>query len=116
MEEKNKVSIWLGNFDNEDLFDDFMEEKFDEEGDVSSLFMESFEIDFIDNQFQEVLYDKNLEKEVLIPVSYSDFFLNKVDVDFSKYNCVVLLYNFRYTGGITKASSLDFIGVYDYRN
>jgi len=28
MEEKNKVSIWLGNFDNEDLFDDFMEEKY----------------------------------------------------------------------------------------
>ena len=116
MEEKNKVSIWLGNFDNEDLFDDFMEEKYDEEGDVSSLFMESFEIDFIDDQFQEVLYDKNLEKEVLIPVSYSSFFLNKVEVDYSKYNCVVLLYNFRYMGGITKTSDFDFIGVYDYRD
>lgn len=65
MEKANKVSVWLGNFDSKREFGNYMEEQFDEEGDMTSVFMSDFEIEFIDSQFQEVLYDDNLKKKIL---------------------------------------------------
>lgn len=32
---------------------------------MTSVFMSDFEIEFIDSQFQEVLYDDNLKKKIL---------------------------------------------------
>ena len=39
MEKANKVSVWLGNLDSERDFNNYMEEQFDEEGDMTSVFM-----------------------------------------------------------------------------
>ena len=116
MEKANKVSVQLGNFDSEREFDNYMEEQFDEEGDMTSVFMSDFEIEFIDSQFQEVLYDDNLKKENLMSASYSESFLNCITTDFSKYNCIVLLYNFNYQGKVKNTDKMTFVGVYDYRD
>lgn len=102
MEETNKVSVWLGSFDSEEQFNEYIEEQFDEEGDITSVFMKDFKIDFIDNQFQEVLFSDELKKEDLEPASYSESFLNNIAADFSKYNSVILLYNYSYDSNCMK--------------
>ena len=116
MEKANKVSVWLGNFDSKREFGNYMEEQFDEEGDMTSVFMSDFAIEFIDSQFQEVLYDDNLKKENLMSASYSESFLDCITADFSKYNCIVLLYDFNYHGTAQNTDKMIFVGVYDYSN
>ena len=114
MAKANKVSVWLGNFDSEEQFNKYIEEQFDEEGDMTSVFMSDFEIEFIDSQFQEVLYDDNLKKETIMSTSYSESFLDCITADFSKYNCIVLLYDFNYQGKVKNTDKMIFVGVYDY--
>jgi len=115
MEEQNKVSIWLGNFKSENELNSFMKEQFTEDGDIYSEFMKAFEIDFIDNQFQEVFFSENLSKENLESFSYSESYLEQITTNLEKYNSVIALYNFNYSGKILNANDIDFIGVYDYK-
>ena len=114
MNEENKVSIWFGKFDTQEQFYDFIKETYDDEGDMHSSFMQSFGIDFIDNQFQETLFDNGINKSKLKPASYSESFIDRITIDFSNYNCIILLYNFVYDGLIKKANSMDFYGVLNY--
>lgn len=114
MSAENIVSIWFGNYETEEQFNEFIKETYDDEGNMHSGFMDAFGIDFIDNQFQETLYDKCLSLSNLEPASYSESFLDKIKVDFSKYNCVVLLYGFDYKGAVDKTENLDFFGKLSY--
>ena len=56
MEEQNKVSLWIGSIASEEKLDAVILEVYDENGDSSSEFMKAFNIDYIDNQFQEVFF------------------------------------------------------------
>jgi hypothetical protein len=115
MSEKNVVSIWFGNFETEERFNEFIKERYDDEGDMHSEFADAFQIGFIDNQFQEMLYDKDLDRVKLEPASYSESFLDSIDVDYSKYNSVVFLYDFEYEGTVNKTDEqIDFIGTFLY--
>ena len=114
MNKENRVSIWFGSFKTEEQFDDFLRETYDEEGDVYSQFMDAFKIDHIDSDYQETLYDREINYSKLEPASYSESFLDKISVKFSDYNCVVLIYDFDYSGGIKEVSGLKFCGVFDY--
>jgi hypothetical protein len=114
MNKENKVSIWFGHFESKGKFYDFIREIYDDEGNMHSSFMESFGIDFIDNQFQETLFDNEMNKSKLEPASYSESFIDKITIDFLKYNCVILLYNFEYEGLVEKVNSMDFYGVLNY--
>ncbi len=115
MEEENKVSIWLGNFNSEDELTEYMEEHFTEDGDMYSDFMKAFEIDFIDNQFQEVFFSKNLSKEDFKSFSYAESYVDDINANLENYNSVIAIYNFNYSKKIQKSSDVDFIGVYDYQ-
>ena len=48
MSKNNKISIWFGNFETEQQFNEFMKETYDDEGDMHSEFMKAFGIDLSD--------------------------------------------------------------------
>jgi hypothetical protein len=56
----DKVSIWTGHFSDNEKFKEYIRERYTDEGDMDSIFMNSYTIDFIDNQFQEVLFLKRM--------------------------------------------------------
>jgi len=111
----NKVSIWIGHISDNETLNDYIKERYTDQGDMSSLFMNSYHIDFIDNQFQEVLFLKeNVTLQTLIaPLSYSEFFTHKLTLD-TKDNFIIAVYNFEYTGEILNDEISRFSGVYEY--
>jgi hypothetical protein len=111
---ENKVSIWFGKFETEKLFNEFMKETYDDEGDVHSSFMDTFEINFIEHDLQETFFDENMNKSKIEAASYSETFLDKIEIDYSKYNCIVLLYDFNYNGLIKNANNIVFYGALNY--
>jgi hypothetical protein len=111
---ENKVSIWFGKFETEERFNSFIKETYGDEGNIHSHFMDTFEIDFIEHDLQEILFDENINKSKLELASYSETFLNKIEVDFSKYNCVILLYDHNYNGPIKNTNNMDFYGALNY--
>ena len=115
MEERNKVSIWLGNFKSEDELSNDMEEHFTEDGNKYSDFMEYYEINFVDNQFQEVVFEEKLSKERLKTLSSAESFINKIDDDLSASNSLIAIYNFKYNGSVSESAKTKFIGVYNYK-
>lgn len=114
MEKENVVSIWVGNFQSEEEFNVFLQEEFDEEGDsLPSVFMKVFEIDYIDIDFQEAVFQENLSKDVLLQASYADTFADKVDN--LSGNSIILLYDFCYTGKVRETKEIRFLGTFEYR-
>jgi hypothetical protein len=112
----NKVSIWTGNFHSVVDFDMFIKENFDEDGNCSSVFMNNFEIGYIDHDLQEsAFFDKELTKNDLIDASYAETFLDKLDNTLLSGNSVIILYDFEYSGKIKVANGVNFIGTYDYK-
>jgi hypothetical protein len=115
MKEKSVVSIWIGTFDSEEKFIDFIREQYDEEGDLfPSAFMEAFGIDEIKPDFQEVLFLENISREDISQASYAESFIDKIEESVIHGNCIILLYDFCYTGKIQTSSGLNFIGVFEY--
>ena len=115
MEKNDVVSIWFGNFETEEEFEEFISEKYDEEGDVLSTFMTSFGIDFIDTDFQEVLFQEVITIDDLSQFSYAESFIDKINKDILQLsNCVIFLYDFNYSGKIKSSNNLNFIGSYKY--
>ncbi|WP_367866939.1 immunity 22 family protein [Pedobacter sp. WC2423] len=113
MEEENKVSIFGGFVLSEEHLSSFVKENFTEDGDIYSDLMDDLKVDYIDNQFQEVLYiGKEVIKDDLVQFSYSESFLHLINEDLSGYNSVILLYNFNCKN---KPQKITLIGVYDYR-
>jgi len=116
MEEQNKVSIWIGSYDSNIGFKDLIKERFCEEGDLFSNFMNEFKIEFIDNQFQEVLFSEEIEssEQLFMDFSYSSKFIDKLpEKEWSNYNCVICLYNFAYSGSEVSSENMEFLGIYD---
>jgi hypothetical protein len=117
MEKQNRVSLWVGNLLSENELDEIMLEVYDEKGDSSSKFMESFKIEYIDNQFQEVFYyeDFQTKEEIFEGFSYVDSFINKIpEIDWTEKNSIILFYNFEYNKNVTEKLGLKFIDTYDY--
>ena len=115
MEAENRVSIWLGKFNSEEDLDAFMQEQYTEDGDVFSDFMKAFDISFVDNQFQEVLFSERLSQQDLNTLSYSNSFVHKIKSDLEKYNSLIAIYNFDYSGKIVDTERIVFFGVFDYK-
>lgn len=114
-EAQNKVSIWFGKFKTESEFDDFIKKNYDEDGNsIPSSFMKVFEIDRYDEDFQEAFYDNAMDESSFEELSYAETFSDKIKIDFSACNCVILLYDFNYKGPIKKTANLFFYGALDY--
>ena len=116
MEKENIVSIWIGNFNSDDDFNKYIEEAYDENGARSpSIFMTDFEIKRIDHDLLESdFFDEKLTKDDLIGFSYDETFIDKIDEALLTGNCIILIYDFEYSGGVKTKNNVSFIGAYKY--
>lgn len=112
MEEENKVSVFAGNFLSEDHLASYVKEDFTDDGDIYSELMDDLNVDFIDNQFQEVLYvGRLLVKDDFVQFSYSESFIHLINEDLANYNSLILLYNFN---SKNRPQKITLIGVFNY--
>ena len=124
MQKEGKVSLWLGNFNNEKTFREFMEIKYTDDGDsIPSKFKKQFKIDYYDIYFSEIDYieEKSNDLEVLLEGFSNDYEIIpklKENYDGNMYNSIVLLYDFEYDSNKINYKNenniLDFIGCVDY--
>ena len=124
MQKEGKVSLWLGNFNNEETFREFMEIKYTDDGDsIPSKFKKQFKIDYYDIDFSEIDYmeEKSNDLEVLLEGFSNDYeIIPKLNEKYNGgiYNSIVLLYDFEYDFNEEnykdKDNMLDFIGCVDY--
>ena len=124
MQKEGKVSLWLGNFNNEKTFREFMEIKYTDDGDsIPSKFKKQFKIDYYDIDFSEIDYmeEKSNDLEVLLEGFSHDYQIIpklKENYDGIMYNSIVLLYDFEYDSNKINYKNenniLDFIGCVDY--
>lgn len=124
MQKEGKVSLWLGNFSNEESFREFMEIKYTDDGDsIPSKFKKQFKIEYYDIDFSEVDYmeEQSNDLEVLLEGFSNDYEIIpklKEKYDGHMYNSIVLLYDFEYDANKinyqNENNTLDFIGCVDY--
>ena len=116
--QKNKISIWIGNFYSQEELDVYLEKKYSEDGDAVSNFMNDFKISYYDEDFQEAYYDKEKKEvsELMEPLSYSEMIIPKLTNLKEKYNSVVCLYNYEYNMSVIESDKLKLVGVYDINN
>lgn len=110
----NKVSIWLGRFDSEEQLNDYVEEQYNEDGDILCPFYSDFKIEYLDSDLRDLLFHEPLNKSVLSNASYAASFIDAIDADLSQYNAVILAYDFEYSGDIDLVGGLHFYAVLPY--
>jgi len=124
---KNDVSLWLGYFSNFDEVEKYMEIKYDEDGDsIPSVFEREFKLGYYDRDLIEKDWIPDAEddvKKLLVDFSYDDQLIKQFNNDMlnSKYNTIILLYNYNYDKDGRAVNSvekneykLDFIGTAEY--
>ncbi|RZJ69525.1 immunity 22 family protein [Flavobacterium sp.] len=115
MEKENRVSIWLGNFDDQTAFEDYLQETYNEEDDMSSHFTDDFGIPFYDVDFSEAYFDqKGLQSKILNEFSYADTFKGDVnEALFAGKNAIVVIYDFDYKG-VGEVGAMRFLGRFSF--
>lgn len=123
MIKKNKVSLWLGQFDTSEMFTLYVEGKYDEDGNyIESEFqkefgilrydMDSIEKDWIINKcdtLKDLLYGFSYDTEIIS--NFCDCYIIK---DLYKYNSILLIYNYEYENhDIRNNAKMDYIGCVD---
>lgn len=115
---KNKVSIWFGKFSSNESFQSYIEKTYDLDGNSHSKFMEEFDIQFYDEDFQDAFLQTESDFYTeLFDLSYADSFVQKIDKSIAdSYNAVICLYDFDYNNKNKDISKLkmDYIGSFDY--
>ena len=123
MQKEGEVSLWLGNFSDEESFREFMEIKYTNDGDsIQSEFKKQFKIEYYDIDFSEVDYteEQSNDLKVLLEGFSNDYeIIPKFKEKYSgnMYNSIVLLYDFEYDNNINyknRNNILEFIGCVDY--
>lgn len=119
MIKENRVSLWLGVYENADDYMNYIRVSYDDDGNqIPSRFQESFAIEEYDfdaiesdwisercSDVESLLSGVSCDDEI-IP-TFQKILENK---DIQKYNCIILLYNFEYTGTIYVDEKLEYIG------
>ena len=118
MIKENKVSLWLGYFEKENEFRDYMDVEYDEDGNITpSKFQEEFSIEKYDLDATEIDWISDMCADVdtllegfsndfeIIP-QFKELLLNK---NIMQYNSIILFYNFEYQGTYL-TSKLEYIG------
>lgn len=120
METENTVSIWIGNFATKLDLDEFINLKYDEEGEVvPSLFYNQYNIDIDD------IDDYLIEKEVfetsftnlfdmLKGASYDNVIINNlkqkgINPNIEPNNTLILIYNYQFDSNILRTINTEFI-------
>lgn len=128
MEKLNKVSLWLGIFELEKDFRNFVKKEYDEDGNsIPSSFQKSYDIvrydvdtaemDWITESCTSLKQLLNgFSSDIQIISQVKDFIPEK---NISKYNSIILLYNYEYnTNGKRKVKTengeMEFIASVNY--
>ena len=126
METENTVSIWIGNFATKLDLDEFINLKYDEEGEVvPSLFYDQYNIDIDD------IDDYLIEKEVfetsftnlfdmLKEASYNNIIVNNlkqkgINPNIEPNNTLILIYNYQFDSNILRTINTEFIATVKYK-
>ena len=126
METENTVSIWIGNFATKLDLDEFINLKYDEEGEVvPSLFYNQYNIDIDD------IDDYLIEKEVfetsftnlfdmLKEASYNNIVVNNlkqkgINPNIEPNNTLILIYNYQFDSNTLRTINTEFIATVEYK-
>ena len=126
METENTVSIWIGNFATKLDLDEFINLKYDEEGEVvPSLFYNQYNIDIDD------IDDYLIEKEVfeisftnlfdmLKGASYDNIIVNNLEqkgikADIAPNNTLILIYNYQFDRNVLRTNNTEFVATVRYK-
>lgn len=126
METENTVSIWIGNFATKLDLDEFINLKYDDEGEVvPSLFYDQYNIDIAD------IDDYLIEKEVfetsftnlfdmLKGASYDNVIINNlkqkgINPNIEPNNTLILIYNYQFDSNILRTINTEFIATVKYK-
>ena len=126
METENTVSIWIGNFATKLDLDEFINLKYDEEGEVvPSLFYDQYNIDIDD------IDDYLIEKEVfetsftnlfdmLKEASYNNIIVNNlkqkgINPNIEPNNALILIYNYQFDSNTLRTINTEFIATVEYK-
>ena len=126
METENTVSIWIGNFATKLDLDEFINLKYDDEGEVvPSLFYDQYNIDIDD------IDDYLIEKEVfetsftnlfdmLKEASYNNIIVNNlkqkgINPNIEPNNTLILIYNYQFDSNILRTINTEFIATVKYK-
>ena len=128
-EKQDSVSLWLGTAPSDEALQEYVCMTYDADGDVvPSQFMRDFDIEWWDEDFQEVVFLDGKErevKEILRGFSYDDQLIPAFEGQVGPtlafpVNAVVLLYNYDNGSPLVTASKGDvalcFVGVTEYRH
>jgi len=124
---KNDVSLWLGCFNDKEEFEKYTAIKYSEGGDsIPSIFEQDFNLGYYNRDLIEKDWISNAKDDIeklLLDFSYDNQIIkqyNNIELK-SKYNTIILIYNFNYTKNdnivnfISKnAYKLYFIGTAEY--
>ncbi|WP_397538198.1 immunity 22 family protein [Rummeliibacillus pycnus] len=124
---KNDVSLWLGYFSDFDELEKYTEIKYNEDGDsIPSIFEKDFKLGYYDRDLIEKDWIPNAEDDIgkiLVDFSYDNQLIqqyNNIKLK-SKYNTIILIYNYDYSkeskivNFLDKITyKLDFIGTAEY--
>ena len=126
METENTVSIWIGNVATKLDLDEFINLKYDEEGEVvPSLFYNQYNIDIDD------IDDYLIEKEVfeisftnlfdmLKEASYNNIIVNNlkqkgINPNIEPNNALILIYNYQFDSNTLRTINTEFIATVEYK-
>ena len=126
METENIVSIWIGNFATKLDLDEFINLKYDEEGEVvPSLFYNQYNIDIDD------IDDYLIEKEVfetsftnlfdmLKGASYDNIIVKNLEqkgikANIAPNNTLILIYNYQFDSNVPQTSNTEFVATVRYK-
>ena len=111
---ENVVSIWIGKTNSVNELNEYVKENYNEEGEMNSLFMKDFKIEFYDENFRESLF--SIENNPFKLFSYSDFLIQHLgEIRIENNNSFIFIYNFSYDKSVLKSKNFKFIGSYDYQ-
>ena len=123
MIKKNKVSLWLGFFENKEEFIKYMNIGFDEDGNyVKSKFQEDYGIEKYDMDLIETDWIEDVATDVetlLAGFSYDFKIIPEFDIelkklDISRYNSIILLYDFEYDNNKKNVNNMNYITCVNY--
>lgn len=123
---EGKVTLWIGNFDNEEDLNEYVTLGYTADGDqIYSQFANEFDFGHTDDDSIEYAFYKcksNVISEVLSQFSYSEKiipkFIRLLEKEvFNKYvNSIILLYDYEHKENVVNGKNMVYIGTVDYYN
>ena len=123
---REKVAIWLGYFSNQDEFKNFTKVHYDlletskDMSVINSLFDNAFCLEEYDREIVERAFHTGCRSyyDLLQHASYLSEYAKSLPTEVSKYNCVIIIYDYHYDGDAKTyqdgENRMDFFKNLDY--